>query len=67
MDGGGIMRTCKNKYQHMKKKYCGSHAIGDDPELKLCNVCYAYRKGQEDERARCIKIIEDFHLRVTKK
>jgi hypothetical protein len=38
---------CKNITRHNGRR-CGSHAINDDPERRLCDVCYAYRAGQEE-------------------
>lgn len=43
------MKQCENETQHTGK-YCGSYAVNSDPELKLCDVCYAYRRGQEDRQ-----------------
>ena len=40
------MTICKNKHQHTGR-YCGSHAVNNDPERKLCDVCYAYDAGLE--------------------
>jgi len=41
------MRRCENQYQHTGK-YCGSRAINNDPDQKLCDVCYAYATANKE-------------------
>lgn len=55
-----MLNQCASKRQHMKK-YCGSYAVNDDPERRLCDVCYAYHKGQEDMREQIVKVLEDLY------
>lgn len=45
------MPECQNT-NPLTGKRCGSFAINADTERKICDVCYAYRKGQEDMKRR---------------
>ena len=57
------MRRCENETRHTGR-YCGSYAVNDDPEKKLCDVCYAHRAGLEEGRGRVAELEESCRRHV---